>query len=769
MTADERQNNIAGEGNVRWQPSKRFSLLFSVAGLLIFFALALEAGIAKAPTADEGMHLLRGQVLRQSDELGLQGQHTPLSHWLIGTFFFIEPTLPDVQSLQSWAILEPELLVREFLWQSGADVTRILLLGRLPIIFVGMLIGAMLAHWARLRTGAFGLIIAVTLFAFSPNLLASTALATTDLVATATFLAALLALWHFWQQPSFWRWLLAALTLGLAISAKLTGLVILPITLLLSYLEMRDRPWWRPGLVWVSMLPIAGLVLWAAYGFEIGRVTGLPIPVPAATFVNNFVEVQQHIDRGHFAYLLGERSNEGWWHYFGVAFLIKTPAITLLLLLVALIYLSLRRRWRQTVYFWLPAVVLFVVASYSRLNIGFRHILSIAPLIWLLIAETTPFWRQRYWLMSILFLALIIYAVSGFRQRPNFISYFNEFVGGPAQGYRYLGDSNVDWGQDLKLLANYAQSVDGDRLYVSYFGPSDPAYYGLDEPPLFDENGNPVGFAPANPAAGHYAISVNHLQGTTEIEPDLFDWFRRSEPVGNLGHSILLFDVPDQLDGKWIGHCLDPLPLLDEESAVQFVGSEKVRHVYFDCRSTWVIPAGDEAGWYILPQDLNPNSISPDLSENLSLMYSNSPDYDIYFWPGPDGVIERIIERAGLTTSADGQPVTPPLAVEGIARFLGGLVSDSTWGSIWQAVGLTERPVSVLLHLNAPDQPPSIADGLGYQGVQWHPGDIIIQYHNFYDFPGQFLETGLYDYVTGERLPLGEAGDTVRIYGPSRQ
>ncbi len=748
------------------QPSRKVSLAVTVAGSLIFFALALQTAIAKTPTADEGMHLLRAQVLRQTDELSLQGQHTPLSHWLIGTFFFTEPTVADVEALPSWPILAPEHLVQEFLWKSETNVSRLLLIGRLPIIFAGMFLGAMLAHWARLKSGPFGQIIVTVLFAFSPNLLASTSLATTDLVAAATFIAALLTSWHFWRRPNLGRWIFVALAIGLAISAKLTGLIILPITLLLGYVDRQDQPWWRPGLMWCSMLLGAGLVVWAAYGFELGTVDSLPLPVPAATFVNNFVEVQQHIERGHFAYLFGQRSNEGWWIYFGVTYLLKTPVVTLVLLILTLVYLTLHRKWRQTVYFWLPALILFAGASYSRLNIGYRHILPIVPLVWLLISETTPFWRQQRVHTLLLSFVLVIYAIISLRQSPHFLAYFNELIGGSPKGYLYLGDSNIDWGQDLKLLADFSEDIPGDKLYVSYFGPSDPAYYSLEEPQFIGDNGQPVSFAPGNPAPGLYAISVNHLQGTTEIEPNLFDWFRRKEPVDNLGYSILIFEVSSDQTGNWIGQCLDPVAPIDEASAENLVGNEEVRHIYFNCRSNWVIPSGDNSGWYILPYDFDPAVISNSLIENLELVYADKPDFKLYYWDGSADIVDKLISQSGPIITASGKSVVAPAEVEDVVDFLGGLVNEPIWGSIWLTKKQAETPFSVLMHLYGDGDAPSVADGLGYQGIQWQNGDIFIQYHDFGVIQGEYLETGLYDYTTGKRLMFTEAVDSVRVYRP---
>ena len=41
------------------------------------------------------------------------------------------------------------------------------------------------------------------------------------------------------------------------------------------------------------------------------------------------------------------------------------------------------------------------------------------------------------------------------RVHPNYLAYFNEAAGGPAQGWRWLVDSNVDWGQELPGLKRY--------------------------------------------------------------------------------------------------------------------------------------------------------------------------------------------------------------------------------------------------------------------------------------------------------------------------
>ena len=97
-------------------------------------------------------------------------------------------------------------------------------------------------------------------------------------------------------------------------------------------------------------------------------------------------------------------------------------------------------------------------------------------------------------------------------QHPHYLAYFNELAGGSTRGYRYLADSNLDWGQDLKLLANFIDQASHD-VYYSYFGAAVPARYGIDRPSLAARQDEPLNFAPANPAPGLYALSVSHLQG----------------------------------------------------------------------------------------------------------------------------------------------------------------------------------------------------------------------------------------------------------------
>ena len=63
---------------------------------------------------------------------------------------------------------------------------------------------------------------------------------------------------------------------------------------------------------------------------------------------------------------------------------------------------------------------------------------------------------------------------------PNTLAFFNAFAGGGRNGFRYLADSNVDWGQDLKPLKKWMDANGVQHINLAYFGTAVPKYYGID-------------------------------------------------------------------------------------------------------------------------------------------------------------------------------------------------------------------------------------------------------------------------------------------------
>lgn len=756
----------------------RLGRWYTIAGLLIFFGLGLSTIMAKAPTVDEYVHILRGRVLWQTADFRFQQGHAPLAHWLIGALLGTDPTLPHVTELPSWGSDDRFALGQEFLWQSGPapTVERILLLARLPVLWAGLLTGALLVRWLLLwqrrqygRMHVTSVLLLITFFAFSPNLLASFSLATTDALLVLTWALAMFALWWTWQQPVWSRWLLAGGALGLALATKLSALALGPIFLVICLWQWGRRGWLWPLTRWqrplaqgLLLLLGTALTLWTAYAFEWRPTAVTPFPLPAASYLESFFSVQTHVQTGHVSYLLGERSADGWWHYFLVAFLFKTPATTLALLLGALGTLAWQRRLTDTLYFWLPAAALLLSASVTRLNIGYRHILPVLPFVWLLVATAVPFWLQKRGVVLLLVLGLAVYVFGSVRQQPHTLSYFNEFVGGSRRGSRYLGDSNLDWGQDLNRAADYARAqAKGRDVYLSYYGSGDWTYYGLDTLISLTPETGLQHLNPANPAPGLYLISVSHLQGLGLHDPDLLDWFRRREPDAYIGNSIQVYEVSQPDAGDWIAYCLEPAPLLDPPSAQALVGQSDVRNVYFDCRQSWVLPQAGTPGWYILPQQEKAAWPAGDaFAAQFELVYRHAPgllgpSFDVYHWAGGVDVAAWVRQNTAQTAVIQSSQQSLPQPVGEVANLLGYTVAADAWTTIWQVTRTPDGPLTVAAHLYRDAPTPAVADSLGFTSEQWQPGDIFWQMHRFApEANGRTLETGFYNYLTGEGAPF---------------
>lgn len=227
------------------------------------------------------------------------------------------------------------------------------------------------------------------------------------------------------------------------------------------------------------------------------------------------------------AFLMGELSLTGWWYYFPFAMAVKTPTATLTAAAAAVIVIlraarrgvfrSPQARW-AALCLAVPFAFYLASAMRSNLNIGLRHVLPVYPFAFVAIACAAEYtWRHSRRAAKIVIIALaallIAESLSAF---PNYIPFFNTLAGGQGNGPHLLGDSNVDWGQDLALLSTWQQSHPDQTLYLSYFGLTDPAYYHLKYVPL------PGGYhydpKPSWPTApGMLAISVSNLQVPSSI------------------------------------------------------------------------------------------------------------------------------------------------------------------------------------------------------------------------------------------------------------
>jgi hypothetical protein len=732
--------------------------IYAASGLLLLlFLQAILSGSLASPTFDEFYDLARGYAYARGTDLRMQQEHPVLVDGLGGLMLLLMPELTPPEQIPGWEDAHLFHFSQALVWQLGHDVDKMVFLARFPVIGLALILGAVVYRWAddlyagarssrpgSPRTSAWsnaGGLLALALCVFNPNIVAHARVLSTDLGAACLATATLYLWWRWARKPSPGRVAGAASVLGLALAAKTSNTLLIPLIGVLSAIHTVRQHWrWsRAAVAWGAMVAGALFVLWALYRFEVRPAPYLAeiapflgdIPVPAASYWEAIAWVRHEMELGRPAFLWGQHTIWGWWYYFPLAFVLKTPLPVLILLGLA-VWLHITRRINPRppadYALWIYPPLYFGLSAFSTLNLGYRHILSTVPLMTIYAAQIVAWpglrssWLRRG--LDILLAWLVITAVAIF---PHHLAYFNELVGGPSNGYRSLVDSNLDWGQGLKHLRRYLTEQGIDDLWLGYFGTADPAYYleasGIHYRSLFAPNSSSPaeGFTPINPAPGWYAISATVLQGPFSPEPDLFDWFRRHEPVAKVGYSIFVYRVEADPDPPtWLGVCFTPEDPggevtadidstadkidLDDDWIVRRFGAEISRVVHFDCAQSWVYPAGDEPGWYLVPtaqvpfSELSESTVGTGPIPAFPLTDAEIIYHERGLRTSPGYTVVRISRGRGEPSGGCGQSASVLQSIEGIAPL------QEAWSS--PALAPTDAdPVAVL----------SVLPGLGGQ------------------------------------------------------
>jgi 4-amino-4-deoxy-L-arabinose transferase-like glycosyltransferase len=492
------------------------------AGLAL--VLAVQAGWFAASTSgtqDETGYLWHGvSIYRHGDFAGLpEGGIAPL---------------PILLAMAAPAVLDPP---------GYAAAIRLARASAIALFGVPLIV---LTYATLLRTcGRAAAVTGAALIALSPNIIAHAALATTDVCFVVAALAALGALVRYVEVRTRARlaWLAAALSVALA--AKYSGIVLFAVTAMVLVVTDRDHVGFRraahAALVTCALAATAVMVVWALHAFTfVPRPTRRfgSVSLPAA--VAGLLYQAGHQRAGHPAFLMGERSIVGWWYYMPAALALKsTPAELVVLGYSLCACVTGWRRVSARSLVWRVALITFgLFAMMSHVALGVRYVLIVLPLCaltalddWHRRTAGRPRWR---WAAGVGLVAA--QAVSAATIAPHYLGYFNGFSGGPATGYRYLADSNVDWGQDLPALRDTLARVDAKRPLVSYFGSAPFDEYGVFAD-VWDRN-----TVPNSTRWDWVALSVTHLDGLY-IPNDIFQPFRSLTPSARAGYSILLYDT----------------------------------------------------------------------------------------------------------------------------------------------------------------------------------------------------------------------------------
>ena len=514
---------------------KDFILILVLILVMLQFGKGLYSQRMKSPCADEPLHIQVGLNFWEHQDHG---------------YGFTNPTLPQRIMVLPEVLLDPDA--------SGFR----LWLARSPVFLTLLMLGVALFVWVRTRAGKAGALIALVLYCFCPNILGHGSIAGTDLIAAAAFFVSLICSIALIRRVTWIRLVAAGSALGLLFTTKLVGFFMLPTLLALGiYRGMDPLPLhlfgrsvtqrWQKSVALIAILLILGGcvvgIIWAVYGFQFRDSRGDEIvasgemgPNPISTSVLHWAAKHKIMPEGYLlavnmmltvkntGYLRGETSYHGWWWYFPYAFLVKTPIPTLLCFLFGfgVGVAQLIRLWGKSstgdpenALEWIAltfAIIFYVgISMFSSYNVGIRLMLPIYPCLIALFGLSTPhFQKSKMLRYSVCFLLLWLGFIFFYQSRDP-LAYFNEFAGGSKNGYKHLVDSNLDWGQDLPLLASYLEEREGQEVWLQYFGSSSPSSYGINtqrvvapyaQPKSTDTLLDPL-------SGGRYIVSLTYLFG----------------------------------------------------------------------------------------------------------------------------------------------------------------------------------------------------------------------------------------------------------------
>ncbi len=338
----------------------------------------------------------------------------------------------------------------------------------------------------------------------------------------------------------------------------------------------------RPG-------PEAGI--FGTPGVEDGlrRVFGDDTPIPLLSFLKGIDHQRDHAAGGHQNYFHGRLGEAGSPLFYVTTFLIKNPEALTLLLLLGLLSLPRTRRGavHEAALHGFPLLVMLVFSA-SDVQLGFKYVLPVVPFACvaasrvlaagpdgrpamsrreavaggvLLVAAALALFlgfkdadelRTGPWAPLLLAglcaarpllargrrvapaagLLLAWSAGSSLGQQPDNLMYFNAWVGGPDNGWRWsvLGD---DWGQDTAGLGRWMKAHGIEHLRYDYYGEGDPEAWGVRSTPCW---GGPKDYVPpADLVAVHVSLLVR--------QPGNYTWLAGHEPIATIGHTIRVYDL----------------------------------------------------------------------------------------------------------------------------------------------------------------------------------------------------------------------------------
>jgi len=557
----------------------------------IFLIFILLSGVyyafTNSITSDEKSHIAAGYMNVKFHDYRFNIEHPPFVKQLAALpLLFLNLNFPTDVYKASNTGMDIVNIQDAFLYNAGNNLNLILFLTRIPNILISLLLAVFIYLYSRKLNGKLAGFVSVLFFTFSSAFLAHTPLVTMDTTVSCFYFLTIYFFMRFAETRKYFFIALTGIFLGLSLISKFSALILIPVMYFLSvilyfnveppkdYAPVKNKIWkiifFMPFLIfvmsykksitiiapalfvyllslvlsrkfkialrinWISVMLLIILVI--AFSIVIIDYTNYSwFPSRSATkaYFKGFDYFTGHASDGHDSYLLGKFSHTGWWYYFPLAIFFKEPFITILFIILGFSGFCVKKERLLTKFiFFIPMLAyLFVACFINKVNIGVRHILPIYPFLYVMIGYGVFIIRRFRSAFAVFCVSALILIVDVISAYPGHLSYFNRIVGGTANGYKLLDDSNIAWGQDWKRFREYSKANNINKIKVATrFG-----YYQDDLGRISYEVLTPE--EKITPTNGWYAIE------TTQLRSNDIQWLDKFKPVAKIGGSLLIYRI----------------------------------------------------------------------------------------------------------------------------------------------------------------------------------------------------------------------------------
>jgi hypothetical protein len=558
----ESEAEIHATGN-RAALTPRAGRLILVLLCTVFLAQLFLSTRQLSQTADEPTHLYAGYRYLKCGDLTVSPEHPPLAKMIAAIPLISMNMTVDCAPFQGNEIKQ---VLTAQAWLYNQNWRPALARARLAISVFAL--GLCLLVWIAARR-MFDLptaIVATLLLIFEPNILAYGSLVLTDVAVTSMMLFAVFAFYLWVKKRTAPFLMLTALATGLALLAKHSALVLLPILCVLAIADVvvcRDATRTKSqtilrNLTAVAMVCAAAIgIIWIGYGLRFSASPGTmqfqqaaETPPPShllfamqrfhllpEAYLQGFSAALSISQHGGPTFLAGIIYPQTPWFAVPFYLLIRNTSAMLALALLAIFGVPAiyRKRPREILFLLAPAFIFLAACLRSSLIGGVRYLLPAFPFLLIAIAAgSLEMCRRIQWMRYVLVGLIALHAISSLRAYPNYISYANEVWGGPAKASQYL--PWIDSGQAYPEAKAYLEQHPARDCWFITGWQWDPAFYGVpcQSFGLFLPTQIPTR------VQGTVIVSSTLLDDVRLPEQELATPFRNATPKDKIGGSALL-------------------------------------------------------------------------------------------------------------------------------------------------------------------------------------------------------------------------------------